>query len=177
MAKYPTTRTPTKGKAIKRTTESIFVGPQTSTTCTTIKKSFAVRVHEIGTQFHVEEVVTTLYLKVCKKSKRRTFMEKKAVTHFHVKECKMQKLSVVEIPWCHTSINRTLEHGGVAVVPRLGDGVLRRNEDDRGELLMDAVHEAVPPKDGGDGVKYAMNVWIAKKKIKENLDVSAYRTK
>jgi hypothetical protein len=69
------------------------------------------------------------------------------------------------------------EHGGVAVVPRLGDGVLWRNEDDRGELLMDAVHEAVPPKDGGDVVKYAMNVWIAKKKIKENMDVSAYRTK
>jgi len=65
---------------------------------------------------------------------------------------------------------------GVSVVPRLGDGVLWKNEDDNGQLLMDAVHEAIPPKDGGDVIKYAMNVWIAKKKIKENLDVSAYRT-
>lgn len=68
--------------------------------------------------------------------------------------------------------------GGVAVVPRSGDGVLWRNEDkETGELLMDAIHEAVPPEDGGNIVKYAMNVWIAKKKIRENMDVSAYRTK
>ncbi len=69
------------------------------------------------------------------------------------------------------------ENGGVAVVPRLGDGVLWRNEDDEGELFMEAVHEAVPPKDGGNVIKYAMNVWIAKKKIQENMDVSAYRTR
>lgn len=69
------------------------------------------------------------------------------------------------------------ENGGVAVVPRMGDGVLWKNEDDKGELLMDAVHEAVPPKDGGNVIKYAMNVWIGKKKIKENMDVSAYRTR
>mmetsp|Transcript_945 Transcript_945/g.2018 ORF Transcript_945/g.2018 Transcript_945/m.2018 type:complete len:348 (+) Transcript_945:188-1231(+) len=68
--------------------------------------------------------------------------------------------------------------GGVSVVPRLGDGVLWRNEDERtGELLLDAVHEAIPPKDNNDNViKYAMNVWIAKKKIRDNMDVSAYRT-
>ncbi len=85
---------------------------------------------------------------------------------------------------------------GVSIVPRMGDGVLWRNEDElTGELLMDAVHEAVPPVHGhGHGhddetenanvnvnanavVKYAMNVWIAKDKIMENMDVSAYRTK
>jgi hypothetical protein len=65
---------------------------------------------------------------------------------------------------------------GIAVVPRQGDGVLWKNEDENGTLLMDAVHEAIPPKDGGDVIKYAMNVWIAGKKIKENLDVSSYRT-
>ncbi len=68
------------------------------------------------------------------------------------------------------------ENGGVSVVPRMGDGVLWKNEDDEGVLLMDAVHEAIPPKDQGDVVKYAMNVWIAKRKIQENMDVSAYRT-
>mmetsp|Transcript_31131 Transcript_31131/g.65266 ORF Transcript_31131/g.65266 Transcript_31131/m.65266 type:complete len:342 (+) Transcript_31131:280-1305(+) len=67
--------------------------------------------------------------------------------------------------------------GGVSVVPRLGDGVLWKNEDGNGELLLDAVHEAVPPGDGGEIIKYAMNVWIAKKKIQDNMDVSAYRTK
>ena len=70
--------------------------------------------------------------------------------------------------------------GGVSVVPRLGDGVLWRNEDETtGELLLEAVHEAIPPKDNDNQnvIKYAMNVWIAKKKIKDNMDVSAYRTK
>ena len=66
--------------------------------------------------------------------------------------------------------------GGISVVPRQGDGVLWKNEDENGTLLMDAIHEAIPPKDGGDVIKYAMNVWIAGKKIKENLDVSSYRT-
>ena len=67
---------------------------------------------------------------------------------------------------------------GVSVVPRMGDGVLWKNEDENGELLMDAIHEAVPPKDdsGNTIIKYAMNVWIAKKQIQENMDVSAYRT-
>lgn len=65
---------------------------------------------------------------------------------------------------------------GVSVVPRMGDGVLWNNEDEEGKLLMDAIHEAVPPKDGGNVIKYAMNVWIAKKKIQDNMDVSAYRT-
>lgn len=71
-------------------------------------------------------------------------------------------------------------NGGVSVVPRLGDGVLWRNEDETtGELLLEAVHEAIPPKnnDNQNVIKYAMNVWIAKKKIKDNMDVSAYRTK
>ncbi|VEU40242.1 unnamed protein product [Pseudo-nitzschia multistriata] len=77
--------------------------------------------------------------------------------------------------------------GGVSVVPRRGDGVLWRNEDAAtGELLEEAVHEAVPPEGGTENehehehenasVKYAMNVWIAKKKIMEHMDVSAYRT-
>jgi len=71
-------------------------------------------------------------------------------------------------------------------VPRLGDGVLWNNEDENGQLLLDAIHEAIPPKNnnnnGADGdanpavIKYAMNVWIANKKIQENLDVSEYRT-
>jgi len=68
------------------------------------------------------------------------------------------------------------DNGGVAVVPRRGDGVLWKNVDDNDELLMDAVHEAIPPKSGGEVIKYAMNVWVAKTKIKENMDVSAYRT-
>lgn len=65
---------------------------------------------------------------------------------------------------------------GVAVVPRLGDGVLWKNEDADGNLLLDAIHEAIPPEDQEGIIKYAMNVWIAKKKIKDNMDVSAYRT-
>ena len=70
------------------------------------------------------------------------------------------------------------DDGGIAIVPRMGDAVLWANvDDDTGEVLREAVHEAIPPKDGGDVVKYAMNVWIADKKIKENMDVSAYRTK
>lgn len=78
----------------------------------------------------------------------------------------------------YTKFRALGKDGGVSVVPRLGDGVLWRNEDEiSGELLMDAVHEAIPPKDNNDNViKYAMNVWIAKKKIKDNMDVSAYRT-
>ena len=70
------------------------------------------------------------------------------------------------------------DDGGIAIVPRMGDAVLWRNVDeDTGEVLQKAVHEAIPPKDGGAVVKYAMNVWITDKKIKENMDVSAYRTK
>ena len=70
------------------------------------------------------------------------------------------------------------DEGGLAIVPRMGDAVLWRNvHEETGDVLMDAVHEAVPPNDGGDVIKYAMNVWIADKKIKENMDVSAYRTK
>ena len=72
---------------------------------------------------------------------------------------------------------RALNGGsGVSVVPRMGDGVLWKNEDQDGKLLMDAIHEAIPPEDQEGIVKYAMNVWIAKKKIKDNMDVSAYRT-
>jgi len=71
---------------------------------------------------------------------------------------------------------KSLGNGGVSVVPRLGDGVLWKNEDQDGNLLMDAIHEAVPPEDQEGIIKYAMNVWIAKKKIKDNMDVSAYRT-
>ena len=72
---------------------------------------------------------------------------------------------------------RALNDGnGVSGVPRMGDGVLWKNEDQDGKLLMDAIHEAIPPEDQEGIVKYAMNVWIAKKKIKDNLDVSAYRT-
>jgi len=69
------------------------------------------------------------------------------------------------------------ESGGIAIVPRMGDGVLWRNVDEEtGKVLDVAVHEAVPPADDKEVVKYAMNVWIAKDKIMENMDVSAYRT-
>lgn len=82
----------------------------------------------------------------------------------------------------YTKFRALNNHKGVSVVPRLGDGVLWRNEHPTtGELLQEAVHEAVPPRDDdkGDGevvIKYAMNVWIAKNKIQDNMDVSAYRT-
>ena len=65
----------------------------------------------------------------------------------------------------------------IAIVPRRGDGVLWRNVDkDSGEILLDAVHEAIPPAISNDVIKYAMNVWVAKDKIMDNMDVSAYRT-
>ena len=85
-----------------------------------------------------------------------------------------------------------------AMIPYAGDGLLWRNVDEEtDEVLLDAIHEAVPPKnvnmgyagssgeererekseaDKEDGpiVKYAMNVWISKEKIIDNFD--GYRT-
>lgn len=79
----------------------------------------------------------------------------------------------------------------VAILPRAGDGILWNNvavedvmsEDGetlflkKGDLLLDALHEAVPPRDEGEVVKYAMNVWISEKNIMEGIDSSALRTK
>lgn len=65
----------------------------------------------------------------------------------------------------------------LAVLPRKGDGIIWSNVDDNGELLVDALHEAVPPKgNAGNVVKYAMNVWVSDKPIMGNIDASAYRT-
>jgi hypothetical protein len=75
------------------------------------------------------------------------------------------------------ALGNKYDKDGVSVVPRMGDGVLWKNEDEDGNLLMDAIHEAVPPEDQEGIIKYAMNVWIAKKPIRDNLDVSAYRTR
>lgn len=87
-----------------------------------------------------------------------------------------------------------------AMIPYAGDGLLWRNVDDESdEVLLDAIHEAVPPKNvnmgyagcsGEEGereksesdveleddpiIKYAMNVWISKEKIIDNFD--GYRT-
>ena len=65
----------------------------------------------------------------------------------------------------------------VAVLPRQGDGIIWSNVDDSGEVLLDALHEAVPPKGNtGNVIKYAMNVWVSDKPIMGNIDASAYRT-
>lgn len=93
----------------------------------------------------------------------------------------------------HTRFNEL----DVAVLPRAGDGIVWNNvatEDAppssgeekhdgetpslrKGDLLLDALHEAVPPRDEGKVVKYVMNVWISEKKIMDSIDGSAYRTK
>ena len=89
----------------------------------------------------------------------------------------------------HTKFNEL----NVAVLPRAGDGIIWNNIADedinlkgkdgkkvtlkKGCLIMDAVHEAVPPKNDGEVIKYAMNVWIADKSIMVGMDGSAYRTK
>lgn len=64
----------------------------------------------------------------------------------------------------------------VAVLPRAGDGIIWSNVDDEGKVLMDAVHEAVPPKESGSIKKYAMNVWIDLEPIMENVNTASYRT-
>lgn len=64
----------------------------------------------------------------------------------------------------------------IAVLPRAGDGIIWSNEDNEGNILTEAVHEAVPPKDGGNFIKFAMNVWIAEEPIMKNIDAASYRT-
>mmetsp|Transcript_3531 Transcript_3531/g.8074 ORF Transcript_3531/g.8074 Transcript_3531/m.8074 type:complete len:303 (-) Transcript_3531:106-1014(-) len=64
----------------------------------------------------------------------------------------------------------------IAVLPRAGDGIIWNNVDEEGNLLMDAVHEAVPPKESGSVKKFAMNVWIAQDPIMNNIDTASYRT-
>ena len=64
----------------------------------------------------------------------------------------------------------------IAVLPRAGDGIIWDNVDEEGNLLMDAVHEAVPPKESGSVKKFAMNVWIAQDPIMNNIDTASYRT-
>eukprot|EP00560_Eucampia_antarctica_P008348 CAMPEP_0197826750 /NCGR_PEP_ID=MMETSP1437-20131217/3659_1 /TAXON_ID=49252 ORGANISM="Eucampia antarctica, Strain CCMP1452" /NCGR_SAMPLE_ID=MMETSP1437 /ASSEMBLY_ACC=CAM_ASM_001096 /LENGTH=306 /DNA_ID=CAMNT_0043427319 /DNA_START=30 /DNA_END=947 /DNA_ORIENTATION=+ len=46
----------------------------------------------------------------------------------------------------------------IAVLPRAGDGIFWSNVDSDNELLLDAIHEAMPPN-GETLIKYAMNVW------------------
>ena len=64
----------------------------------------------------------------------------------------------------------------IAVLPREGDGIIWSNVDKDGNVLNDALHEAVPPNNEGGVRKYAMNVWIAENPIMDNIDTASYRT-
>ena len=64
----------------------------------------------------------------------------------------------------------------IAVLPREGDGIIWSNVDKDGNVLNDALHEAIPPNNDGGVRKYAMNVWIAAKPIMDNIDTASYRT-
>ena len=69
----------------------------------------------------------------------------------------------------------------IEVVPKLGHGIIWSNVDDNNNILLDALHEAVPPvgdvsEDSNGVIKYAMNVWITDKPVMENIDSSIYRT-
>lgn len=64
----------------------------------------------------------------------------------------------------------------LAVLPLSGDGILWKNVDENGEILLDALHEAVPPETDGSVKKFAMNVWIADEPIMKNIDSAVYRT-
>ena len=72
----------------------------------------------------------------------------------------------------HTKFNEL----DIAVLPREGDGIIWSNVDKGGNVLTDALHEAIPPNNEGDTRKYAMNVWIAEKPIIDNIDTASYRT-
>lgn len=47
----------------------------------------------------------------------------------------------------------------IAVLPRAGDGIFWYNVGSNNDLLLDAVHEAMPPN-GENVIKFAMNIWI-----------------
>ena len=64
----------------------------------------------------------------------------------------------------------------IAVLPREGDGIIWSNVDKDGNVLNDALHEAVPPNNEGGVRKYAMNVWIAENPIMDTIDTASYRT-
>ena len=72
----------------------------------------------------------------------------------------------------HTKFNEL----DIAVLPREGDGIIWSNINKDGNVLTDALHEAIPPNNEGDTRKYAMNVWIAEKPIIDNIDTASYRT-
>lgn len=72
----------------------------------------------------------------------------------------------------HTKFNEL----DIAVLPREGDGIIWSNVGKGGNVLTDALHEAIPPNNEGDSRKYAMNVWIAEKPIIDNIDTASYRT-
>lgn len=72
----------------------------------------------------------------------------------------------------HTKFNEL----DIAVLPREGDGIIWSNVDKDGNVLNDALHEAIPPNNEGDVRKYAMNVWVAVKPIMDNIDTASYRT-
>uniref|UniRef100_A0A6U0L854 Fe2OG dioxygenase domain-containing protein n=1 Tax=Minutocellus polymorphus TaxID=265543 RepID=A0A6U0L854_9STRA len=72
----------------------------------------------------------------------------------------------------HTKFNEL----DIAVLPREGDGIIWSNIDKDGNVLTDALHEAIPPNNEGDAKKFAMNVWIAEKPIMDNVDTASYRT-
>ena len=75
--------------------------------------------------------------------------------------------------------------GSIAIRPVAGDAILWNNEDADGEILLQAIHEAVPPDDSSSGGsssdscsgngKYAANVWISKDPIAK-INAAAYRT-
>lgn len=64
----------------------------------------------------------------------------------------------------------------ISIVPNAGDGIVWSNVDDFNNILEDALHEGVAPKDDSNVVKYALNVWIAKDPIMKNLNSAVYRT-
>ena len=64
----------------------------------------------------------------------------------------------------------------IAVLPREGDGIIWSNVDKDGNVLIDALHEAMPPNNEGGVRKYAMNVFITEKPIMDNIDTASYRT-
>ena len=72
----------------------------------------------------------------------------------------------------------------IEIIPNIGDGVIWSNVDNDNKILLDAIHEAIPPtndnSDDGDDddgiIKYAMNVWITDKPVMDNIDSSIYRT-
>ena len=72
----------------------------------------------------------------------------------------------------HTKFNNL----DIAILPRSGDGIVWSNVNaENNEVLLDAVHEAMPPL-GETVIKYAMNVWIGERPAMENLRSSSTYT-